>query len=493
MAGGEGGGAKGTTLSLDQAFALAFEHYQAGRLDEARALYEGILELRPDHADSLHCLGALAFRQGRFEDSVRLIIEALTHNPSNVEAEANLGSALGRTGRQDEALKAYQRALAMDPDRAELRANTASLLRALDRPAEAVVHYKAALALQPDHAEAARNFGATLRELGRTDDAIAALETAARARPDDAVVHTNLAIALLEAERFEDGWREYEWRFASKGVERGFVQPLWDGGAFGGKILLVHAEQGLGDTIQFVRYLSRVKQKGGTVLLECQPAMVALFDGLAGADAIVPQGEPLPSFDRHCPLLGLPRRLGTTLETIPAAVPYLSAPKGRQVGRLPAAKGKLRVGLVWAGAAGHVNDRHRSIPLARFKPLATLDRVQLVSLQAGARAADLAKHDWAAGVVDRAEACTDLADTAALMGRLDLIVSVDTAPAHLAGALGVPVWLLLPFKPDWRWMRERDDSPWYPTMRLFRQTNPGDWPAVIQRLRRALVKESAKG
>ena len=151
------------------------------------------------------------------------------------------------------------------------------------------------------------------------------------------------------------------------------------------------------------------------------------------------------------------------------------------------------MGLVWAGAAGHVNDRHRSIPLARFKPLVTLDRVQLVSLQAGARAADLAKHDWAAGVVDRAEACTDLADTAALMGRLDLIVSVDTAPAHLAGALGVPVWLLLPFKPDWRWMRERDDSPWYPTMRLFRQTNPGDWPAVIQRLRRALVKESAKG
>jgi Flp pilus assembly protein TadD len=488
MAGEEGGSAKSTTLSLDQAFALAFEHYRADRLDEARALYEGILKLRPDHADTLHCLGALAFRQSRFEDSVHLIIESLTHNPSNAEAEANLGSALSRTGRQDEALKAYQRALEMDPDRADLRVNTASLLRALDRPAEAAVHYEAALALQPDHAEAARNFGATLRELGRTDEAIAALETAAKARPGDAVVHTNLAIALLEAGRFEEGWREYEWRFASKGVERGFAQPLWDGGAFEGETLLVHAEQGLGDTIQFVRYLPRVKQRGGTVLLECQPALMALFDGLAGADAIVAHGASLPDFDRHCPLLGLPRRLGTTLETIPAAVSYLAAPKGRKPGRLPAAKGKLRVGLVWAGAAGHVNDRHRSIPLARFKPLATLDGVQLVSLQVGERAADLAEQDWAGSVVDLAGAFTDIADTAALMGRLDLIVSVDTAPAHLAGALGLPVWLLLPFKPDWRWMRERDDSPWYPTMRLFRQKKPGDWPAVIQRLRRALIK-----
>ncbi len=493
MAAAEGGGEKGTTLSLDEAFALAFERYRAGRLDEARALFEGILELRPDHADALHCLGALAFQQGRFEDSVHLIIESLTLDPSNAEAEANLGSALSRTGRQAEALKAYQRALAMDPDRAELRANTASLLRALGRPAEAAVHYEAALALQPGHAEAARNFGATLRELGRTDEAIIALEAAAKIRPDDAVVRTNLAIALLEAGRFDEGWREYEWRFASKGIERGFAQPLWDGGAFEGKTLLVHAEQGLGDTIQFVRYLPRVKQHGGTVVLECQPALVMLFDGLTGADEIVPHGEPLPVFDLHCPLLGLPRRFGTTLETIPATVPYLRPPKGRKLGRLRAAKGKLRVGLVWAGAAGHVNDRHRSIPLARFKPLAGLEGIQLVSLQVGERAVDLADHGWAENVLDKADACTDLADTATLMGRLDLIVSVDTAPAHLAGALGVPVWLLLPFKPDWRWMRERDDSPWYPTMRLFRQKKSGDWPAVVQRLRRALVKQAVKG
>ncbi len=483
----------GATLSLDKAFALAVERHGAGRTEEAEKLYRGVIKLRPDHAASLHYLGVICFRKGAFDEAVSLIIESLTNDPDNAEAQANLGSALRRIDRLDEALKSYDRALAMGFDGAEIHANRASLLRALEQNEEAATSYAKVLAVDPDHADAGRNYGATLRELGRTDEAIDALTTAAAARPDDAVVHTNLAIALLEAGRFEEGWREYDWRFASKNVDRGFAQPAWDGSPFKGKTLLVHAEQGLGDTIQFVRYLPLVKQRGGTVLLECQPALVALFTGLAGADGIILHGDPLPAFDLHRPLLGLPRLFGTTLEAIPTGVPYLAKPKGRKVKALPAAKDKLRVGFVWAGAPGHVNDRNRSVPLERFKSLASLDGVQLVSLQVGERATELNDHAWAASIIDRSEACGDLADTATLMGRLDLVISADTVPVHLAGALGRPVWLLVPFKPDWRWMRERDDSPWYPTMRLFRQKKPGEWPPVIQRVRRALAKEAAKG
>jgi len=292
---------------------------------------------------------------------------------------------------------------------------------------------------------------------------------------------------------FEQGWPEYEWRWQMRGVPSSpRPQAHWDGSALDGKTILLYAEQGLGDTIQFIRYAAVVKHGGGTVVAECHPALLGSLAGCAGIDQLLPQGGPLPACEVQAPLLSLPGLCGTTLATIPAEVPYLVADRSRVEhwrDRLAAFSG-FKVGICWQGEPGHKNDRRRSVPLAQFTPLAEVPGLRVVSLQKGP-----GREQWTslAGqwpVVDlpgqEEEPSQAWMDTAALVCALDLVITVDTAVAHLAGALGVPVWLALPFSPDWRWLLGREDSPWYPTARLFRQTSPGDWDEVFLRIRDAL-------
>ncbi|MCH8036190.1 MAG: hypothetical protein IIC53_03595, partial [Proteobacteria bacterium] len=316
-------------------------------------------------------------------------------------------------------------------------------------------------------------------------EAVASFHKALDIEPDYADAHHNFSLTLLLQGDFPNGFEQYEWRRRTKMCPRRvFAQPEWDGGPFPGRTLLLHAEQGLGDTLHFIRYAPLVRDLGGRVVIECQKPLADLLGSVAGIDAIVPEGNPLPPFDLHTPLLSLPHLLGTTEATVPTAVPYLSPEPGAvEVWRHRVGRGEeLKVGLVWAGSPGHKNDRNRSISLERLRPLLDVPGIRFFALQVGERASDIEAVGLQGLIDDISPDLNDFADTAAALSVLDLLISVDTAPAHLAGALGRPVWLLLPFVPDWRWMMDREDSPWYPTMRLFRQPMRSDWLSVIHRI-----------
>jgi hypothetical protein len=324
--------------------------------------------------------------------------------------------------------------------------------------------------------------------LGRLDEARASFDRAVGIRPDFAQARWNRAQAMLLAGDFAQGWREHEWRLkAHPELQRAFAQPLWLGEVpLDGKTILLHAEQGLGDTLQFCRYAPLVAARGGRVVLEVQKPLVDLMRDLPGVAAVVARGEPLPDFDLHCPLLSLPLAFGTRLDTIPAQMPYLGAPAERAAGWEARLTKRPRIGLVWSGNAGHKRDRARSIPLYALMPVFDLDAATFVSLQKEARAADAAVLKQTAKLIDVGAELETFADTAALIRQLDLVIAVDTSVAHLAGALGKPLWLLLPAAPDWRWLAGREDSPWYPTARLFRQTVTRAWGPVVARVRAAL-------
>jgi hypothetical protein len=325
---------------------------------------------------------------------------------------------------------------------------------------------------------------------------MASYEQALRIEPDYVPARWNRALASLLLGNFEQGWVEYEWRWKRKQQpQRSFRQALWDGRELSGRTILLHAEQGLGDTLQFIRYAPLVKERGGRVIVECQPSLLELLGSCRGIDVLEAQGSALPEFDVQAPLLSLPRILGTSLATIPANVPYVVADAelvGRCRQELEAVPG-FRIGIAWQGSTMHKRDRQRSLPLGRFEPLARLPGVRLLSLQVGAGAdqlRDLGDRFPIADLGGRFDPWS-LRDAAAVISVLDLVISVDSAMAHLAGALGVPIWLLLPFASDWRWLLEREDSPWYPTMRLFRQSEPGDWDGVFDRVTNALAKQLA--
>jgi hypothetical protein len=310
-------------------------------------------------------------------------------------------------------------------------------------------------------------------------------------RTDYAEAHWNLALTLLLNSNLPEGWREFEWRLKIPEIvaPRDFSQPGWNGSDLRGKTILVHDEQGFGDAIQFARYLPMVAERGGNIILGCARETAGLFQTMPAIGRVLTSGQPMPGFDAHVPLLSLPLMFGTTLSTIPAKVPYLTAPAEgvenwrRKIG---AGDGRVRVGLAWAGRPTHKNDPRRSMRLDQFAPLANIKSVCFYSLQKGEAARQSASPPAGMQWVDWTDDLHDFADTAGLVANLDLVICVDTAVAHLAGAMGKPVWVLLPFVPDWRWLLNRDDSPWYPTMRLFRQSTAGDWDGVIQRVGTAL-------
>lgn len=477
-------------------FARAVALHRQGRPAAAERLLIGIVEEDPRHAGAIHHLGILAFQAGDFHDAASIIRDALAIDPRNAAAWSNFGLALERTGRPGQAVGAYDRALALKPAYPEAHYNRGNALRELERLDEALQSYDEALRHRPDYLEAHVNRGRTLRDLGRLAEAVAAYDEALRLRPGFPPAELNQAFARLALGDFARGLPQFEARWQEgqlAGAARTFPAPLWDGAeSLAGATILVHAEQGMGDTLQFCRYVPLLAARGARVVLEAQPPLTGLLRGLPGAAAVVARGEALPEADFHCPLLSLPLAFGTTLATIPVGVPYLAAAPDRvrhweaRLGpRRHSARGH-RVGLAWSGNAAYRNDRRRSMPLEALVPLFGAD-VDLVSVQDHVREDDRpvfrANADRMRSFADE---LTDFTETAALAACMDVVVTVDTAAAHLAGAIGRPLWLMLPFAADWRWLTGRADSPWYPTARLFRQPRQGDWGAVVAAVRAAL-------
>jgi Tfp pilus assembly protein PilF len=476
-------------LAVQPDFASAHYNFanllrEEGELDQALGHYRRALAGAPADPEINNNFGIALAARGRREEAVQAYRKALAARPDYAEALSNLGSVLEDLGRLDEAEAEYRKALALKPDYADARFNLAHLLDAGDRVAEAEDEYERALALDPAHAAAHNNLGFLIQRQNRVKEALARYHRAQEIKPgyDDAEGNEGLARLLLAD--FDEGWRKYEGRWSRQG-RRPLKAPLWDGGGLTGRTILLHPEQGLGDAIQFVRYAPLLKRMGASVVLECPPSLERLFAGLAGVDRLVPTGSPLPAFDLHAPLLSLPRLVGTRLETIPAEIPYLKAPPEHAAAweaRLADVK-RPRIGFLWRGNPNHPNDRRRSMPVqAMAEVVGSLD-AGWVSLQLDPRQDELAALPPVRLVGPE---IGDWADTAAIVEGLDLVITVDTSVAHLAGAMGKPVWMLIPFAPDWRWMLSRTDSPWYPTMRIFRQPDPGDWAAVADAVRAAL-------
>ncbi len=475
-----------------RALELALEHHQEGRWAEAERIYGEVLASHPEHPDALHLLGVLRAQTGNAQAAAVLIARAIEQNPQAPAYHNNLGNVMQDLGRLEESLLCYEEALRLAPDYFEALVNRGNALNKLDRFAEALSCYLEAQRLRPEDASVYVNLGRALVEEGLLEEGLACIAEALRLEPENAQGHAVRALALLLRGDLRRGFAEYEWRWRlESGRRRAFSQPLWDGAPLEGRRILLHAEQGLGDTIQFLRYAPLVAARGGRVIVECQRGLVELAATVEGVEQAVAAGDPLPEFDLHAPLLSLARIVDTTLETIPARTPYLRGPASAEP-PLPE-EAALRVGLAWAGNPAHANDRRRSLDLAALGPLGGVEGVVLLSLQKGPRAEQAEKPPGGLRLVRLPDPWNDLPWLAAVIERLDLVITVDTMHAHLAGALGRPVWVLLPFAPDWRWMLGRDDSPWYPTMRLFRQPARGAWSAVIERVAnelRARVREA---
>ena len=454
-----------------------------GRLDEAVECFRKALALRPDAVEILDNLAGALRQKGELDTARTCCERALALRPNRVESLIGLGVVLRDQGQLEEAVACYDQAVALAPDHAEAHNNLGVALVDLGRAQEAVSHYERVLSWRPDRAETHSNLGVALQRQGRYADALACYRRALALRPDYAQAHLNRAFALLLTGEFDQGWEEYEWRFAVARYDRNFHQPLWSGEPLDGKTILIHAEQGFGDTLQFIRYVPAIAQRGGKVLVEVQEPLVRLARTVAGVSRVIASGDPVPPFDCHCPLLSLPRVFKTDFETIPNAVPYLSVPAeamaawGERIGSLAG----LRVGLVWAGTAVG------AIDLRLLQPLWQVAGISWFSLQVGERSGDISFLDGLK-VADLSPWLTDFAETAAAVSHLDLVISVDTSVAHLAGALGRPTWVLLPHTAEWRWLLGRTDSPWYPTARLFRQPDVGDWPALAREVAAALAE-----
>ncbi|MGY0781864.1 tetratricopeptide repeat protein [Azospirillum argentinense] len=507
---------------------LAGARQTMGDAAGAEAGYARALRLDPLLADA-HASRAAALRDlNRVPEAARSAQRALALLPASADALVNLAETALAGRRGEEAERAARRAAALAPGSPAAWMMLGSACAAQKRWDEAEAAYRAALDLAPGYGAAWGNLGSLLAGQGRFDEALAAFATAEergfsgpslwsargnarlamarpvealadfdrvlQAHPGDAGMRWNRGFARLLAGDCEGGWPEFDWRRHDARAEppwRRFAQPTWTGGDIAGRTILLYAEQGLGDTLQFVRYVPLVAARGARVILEVQRPLVSVLSGLPGVERLIARGDPLPDFDLECPLMSLPRAFGTKLDDVPAAVPYLRAdPKRAAVWSERLADGQLtgglRVGLVWAGNPRFPGDALRSPRLAGLRPVLDAPGVRFFGLQKGPGREDLDRVPMPSTFTDLGPDIADFADTAAIMANLDLVISSCTGPAHLAGALGVPVWVVLPLSPDWRWLLGREDSPWYPTARLFRQTRVGDWAEVAGRVADAL-------
>ena len=459
---------------------------------DAVADYDRIVALDPMSWEAWNNRGIALDQLERYDDALKSYDRALGLQPNDDNVLHNRGAVLICLKRFDEALPLFERLVTTDPERADNWACRGAALASLNRIEEALTSFEKGLELDPVSLRALNGKGMALTALGRVAGAIAVYKTAVEHHPSNPMTHGNLAFAELVAGDLTNGFESYEWRRKDGPIGKGqrqYPQAEWLGEDLAGKTLLLHPEQGLGDVVHFGRFAPILERRGARVILETPAALKALMQTLPGNAVVVASGETPPSFDRHAPLMSVAHRLGTTLETIPAEVPYLfadDAKRARWRAKLAPLQGK-RVGVCWSGHSIHRNDHARSIPLATFAPLLDVPGLSYVSLQREVRDTDAPLLRTKTNVADWMSEVADFADTAALIAELDLVVTVDTSVAHVAGALGRPVWILITSSPDWRWLLHRADSPWYPTARLFRQPTIADWPAVITDVRRALT------
>lgn len=509
-------------MNSAEALARAQAHYDSGQFADADADCRRILAAEPNHAETLHLLGLISLAAGSLASAAQSIERAIAANGASAIYHSNLGEIYRLLGRLDAAEAACERALALAPGAAEAlnnlgivhyergdyaraaelyrraiaqaptlvaaHGNLANALRAQHRFDDAIATYRQAVALDHTFADGWANLGLTFALLGRHDEAHQAYRAAIAADPLHANGHVGVALQMLLRGDFANGWFEYQWRWrSSEMTPLRLPMPEWQGDTPAGKHILLVAEQGLGDTIQFCRYAALLRDRGARVTLRVQQPLVRLLAANLPWTAVSSDTEPVPAADFHCPLLSLPLLFGTDAGTIPGVTPYLRAPVD-----LAAAwraeltdRTKLRVGLAWAGNPKHVNDHNRSLPLPALVPLFAIEGIDWVSLQVGPRAGDAPAAP--VRLLDPSARLGDFLDTAALVSQLDLVISIDSAVAHLGGAMGVPVWLMLPVGTDWRWQLDRTDTPWYPTVQLFRQRDYGAWQPVVAELAAGLA------
>jgi tetratricopeptide (TPR) repeat protein len=501
----------GQRRDFAEAYNSLGNNFQAqGKFEQAIATYRQGLAVRPDLADLYSNLSNALRETGLIEPALEAARRALELRPDFPEACNNLGNALRENGQLDEAIAAFRRAMSLRSGYAEAHYNLGATLLEQDQPDEAMDEFQEALALRPEYPEANYQLGNALRAARRLDEAVDAYRKALGAAPQFVAAHFNLGLTLLLQGNLTDGWKEFEWRWNLPGPRAHlsrFSGQLWRGEPLEGRRLLLHAEQGFGDTIQFVRYAKILAERSGAgaiggsqgiITLACEKPLQRLLRTVPGIEGVFTPDDVVPEFDVHCPLLSVPSLLGTTVDTIPSDVPYLVADRELALKwRIRIAEdGSLKVGLAWGGRPSHTNDQNRSLKVSSLEPLSGIEGVQLFSLQKRPSPSPgmpgEGRGEGLADLIDWTEELSDFADTAALIENLDLLITVDTAVAHLAGAMGKPVWVLLPFVPDWRWMLDRSDSPWYSTMRLFRQPSPGDWQTPIEQVANALRQKAVE-
>jgi len=476
-------------LSPDDAGAhksLGLAMLNQGRPDQAIEHFSRASALKPDDHEAANNLGVVLKDIGRLDEAVTTFRRALRLRPEFAEAHNNLGTALSIQGKLTEALESFREALRNDPNCVDALHNLGAALRDLGQLREGEKFLREAIQRSPGDVEAHNNLGADLQSQGRYDEAMAEYQYVLRARPDHVWAHFNRSTVLLAEGDFEHGWLEYEWRLKRPGLAvRTFRRPYWDGSDRPDHTLLLYAEQGLGDTLQFIRYASMARRRVGKVIVECQQLLAPLLSRCKGIDQLIARGSDLPEFDCHAPLMSLPGIMKTSSANVPADLPYLFAdPKlvSQWLPKLQSLEG-FRVGINWQGNPKFRRDHHRSMPLACFAPLAEVTGVRLLSLQWGPGREQLDDGSLGFEVLDFGDdldkASGAFMDRAAIMSGIDLLITSDTAIAHLAGGMGLPVWVAVPFSPDWRWGLDGQGCPWYPSMRLFRQHRLGNWKTVF--------------
>jgi tetratricopeptide (TPR) repeat protein len=499
--------------------ALAEAHWGLGNLQfaksqfaEAEKYFRDALKYKPDYPECLNNLGQTLLELDRPDETIDLYRKAVEFNPNYAEAHCNLGAM--RLKKKDfvAAEQCFRRCLEIKPNFREAIFNLGNTFKEQRRYTEAVKHYKEVLnlfsqpedetktdfpALSPILESASNNLGLCLLSVGQTAEAIAVYRSALANFPENAMMQGNFAIALLKSGQLVEGWERMEWRWKIPGFpseRRDFGRPLWNGESLHDAKIFLTIEQGCGDVLQFVRYIPLVLERGGRIILESPPALCRLLSRMAGIEKIVTTGNTLPDFSYQCPLMSLPWVFKTTLDTIPASIPYLTVPEEEmETARNQWPGDGLRVGLVWSGNPKHFADAHRSMNLEDMLPLCEVPGASFYSLQVGSRSEQLANVPASIQIKDVCSRYTDYADTAAFIAGLDLVITVDTSVAHLTGALGIPVWILLAHEHlDWRWLRDRNDSPWYPSARLFGQSQSGNWAEVITEVKTALQDLSAQ-